>query len=60
MEYDADPENARFYLLLVRRREIELISDGNKLIENKVICTFHIVYLLIFKYVILFPFAFDQ
>ena len=37
MVYDADPENARFYILLIRRREIELISDGNKLIEVKVI-----------------------
>ena len=37
MEYDADPENARFYLILIRRREIELISDGNKLIDVKVI-----------------------
>ena len=37
MEYNADPENARFYLILIRRREIELISDGNKLIEVKVI-----------------------
>ena len=35
-EYDADPENARFYLILIRRREIELIGDGNKLIEVKV------------------------
>ena len=37
MEYNADPENARFYLILIRRGEIELISDGNKLIEGKVI-----------------------
>ena len=37
MEDDADPENARFYLILIRRREIELISDGIKLIEVKVI-----------------------
>ena len=37
MAYDADPENGRFYLILIRRREIELISDGNKLIEVKVI-----------------------
>ena len=37
MEYDADPETARFYLILIRRREIELISDGNTLIEVKVI-----------------------
>ena len=36
-EYDANPENARFYLILIRRREIELISDGNKLIEDRVI-----------------------
>ena len=36
-EYSADPENAKFYLILIRRREIELISDGNKLIEVKVI-----------------------
>ena len=37
LEYDADPENAWFYLILIRRREIELISDVNKLIEVKVI-----------------------
>ena len=36
-EYSADPNNAKFYLILIRRREIELISDGNKLIEVKVI-----------------------
>ena len=37
LEYGADPENARFFLILIRRREIELISDGNKLIETKII-----------------------
>ena len=36
-EYRADPANARLYVILIRRREIELISDGNKLIEVKVI-----------------------
>ena len=36
-EYTADPENAKFYLIVIRRREMELISDGNKLIEVKVI-----------------------
>ena len=36
-EHSADPESAKFYLLLIRRREIELISDGNKLIEIKII-----------------------
>ena len=37
LEYGGDPENARFFLILIRRREIELISDGNKLIEIKII-----------------------
>ena len=36
LEYNADPENGRFYVILFKRREIELISDGNKLIEVKV------------------------
>ena len=36
-EYGTDPENARMFVILIRRREIELISDGNKLIEVKVI-----------------------
>ena len=36
-EYGTDPDNGRFFLILIRRREIELISDGNKLIEVKVI-----------------------
>ena len=36
-EYGTDPDKARLFLILIRRREIELISDGNKLIEVKVI-----------------------
>ena len=36
-EYGTDPENARLFIILFRRREIELISDGNKLVEIKVI-----------------------
>ena len=36
-EYRADPVDARLYVILIRRREIELISDGNKLIEAKII-----------------------
>ena len=36
-ENSADPENVNFYLILIRRREMELISDGKKLIEVKVI-----------------------
>ena len=34
-EYGTDPDNARLFIILIRRREIELISDGNKLIEVK-------------------------
>ena len=36
-EYGTDPDNARLFIILIRRREIELISDGNKLVEIKVI-----------------------
>ena len=36
-ECGADPNNAKLFLTLVRRRETELISDSNKLIEVKVI-----------------------
>ena len=36
-KYRTDPENAQFYLIIIRRREIELISDGEKLIEVKFI-----------------------
>ena len=36
-EYRAPPANARLYVILIRRREIEFVSDGNKLIEIKVI-----------------------
>ena len=40
-EYRAEPannpNNARLYVFLIRRREVEFISDGNKLIEVKVI-----------------------
>ena len=36
-EYGTNPDDARLFLILIRRREIELISDGKKLIEVKVI-----------------------
>ena len=36
-EYGTDPDNGRLFIILIRRREIELISDGNKLIEIKII-----------------------
>ena len=37
LEYGADPENASFFPITIRRREIELLSDGNKIIEIKII-----------------------
>ena len=36
-KYRANPANARMFVILIRRREIEMISDGNELIEVKVI-----------------------
>ena len=36
-ESRADPANAKLFIILIRRREVEMISDGNKLIEVKVI-----------------------
>ena len=36
-EYRDNPGNAKLFIVLIRRREIEFISDGNKLIEVKVI-----------------------
>ena len=36
-DYGTDPDNARLFLILISRREMELISDGSKLMEVKVI-----------------------
>ena len=36
-EYREDPANAVLYVILIRRGEIERISDGKKLIEVKFI-----------------------
>ena len=36
-EYGTDPDNGRLFVILIIRRELELISDGNKLFEVKVI-----------------------
>ena len=36
-ENGTDPDIAKLFVILFRRREIELISDGNKLIEVRVI-----------------------
>ena len=35
-EYGIDPDKARLLLILIRRSEIDLKSDGNELIEVKV------------------------
>ena len=32
-----DPANERLFLILVRHRQVEVISDGNKIIEVKII-----------------------
>ena len=37
LEYGVDPDNATIFLILIRLREIELISDGNKLLEVRVL-----------------------
>ena len=36
-EYGTDLDNSRLFIKLFRRKEIEILSDGNKLIEVKVI-----------------------
>ena len=36
-EFGADPDNARMFLILIRRKKMELVSDGNKFLEVKVI-----------------------
>ena len=36
-EYGTDHDNGTIFLILTSRIEIELISDGNKLIEVKVV-----------------------
>ena len=35
--YGSDPDNARLFILLIKRRETDILSDGNKLLEVKVI-----------------------
>ena len=36
-EFRNNPYNARLFVIIIRRREIEIISDRNKLIEVKII-----------------------
>ena len=35
--FSEDPPNERLFIILVRHRQIEMVSDGNKIIEVKVI-----------------------
>ena len=36
-EFSEDPANERLFLILIRHRQVETISDGNKIIEVKLI-----------------------
>ena len=36
-EFSEDPNFEKLFLILIRHRQIEMISDGNKIIEVKVI-----------------------
>ena len=38
-EFNTDPANvnARFFVLIVRHRQVEMVSEGNKILEVKVI-----------------------
>ena len=36
-EFSENPSNERLFLILIRHRQVEMISDGNKIIEVKVI-----------------------
>ena len=46
-EYRLDPANARLYVILIRRREVKFISDGNKLIEVKTDRKYKYMYLFV-------------
>ena len=36
-KFSEAPNNERFYVILTRHRQIDMISDGNKIIEYKII-----------------------
>ena len=36
-EYDDNPANTILYLILIKHREIKMISDGNKIISVEVV-----------------------
>ena len=36
-EFSEDPDNERLLIILIRHRQIEMFSDGNKFIEVRVI-----------------------
>ena len=35
-EFSQDPDTERLFIILIRHRQIEVISDGNKIIEVKI------------------------
>ena len=49
-DFSEDPANERLFLVLVRHRQVEMILDGNKSIEVKVIYTFNIIILVRISY----------
>ena len=36
-EYGTDPDNARLFLIKIRPKKFDVLSDGNKILEVKVI-----------------------
>ena len=36
-EYEDNPANTNFYIILIKHREFKMISDGNKIISVEVI-----------------------
>ena len=36
-DFSEDPANERLFIILIRHRQVEMTSDGNKIIEVKVI-----------------------
>ena len=42
-EFSEDPDVERLFIILVRHRQVEMISDGNKIIEVKVLLNDNII-----------------
>ena len=68
-EFETAPENTNLYVILIKHRETNMVSDGNKITGMELIPTFDIIQSLIFKYypsfylykqIVLLLFAIDQ